>query len=513
MEQIRSQNKYSYLVTHQDPHAEEIADKFAIVKKSAAAEEIWPGISHAKLVFVPDANNVDAMAEYIGKSVFLGIGNSVRRVLIERGVSEIDIIDEHSTDGSGRASSSSLAMLLNILSVRDVSDLEDGEPLNQLFKIAEQLAPAENGEGRPAFDVASIIKAIHDFNPGSQAAVAWWTEVLNAIYNDREYFRRNERIEAAGVFFEKIACMWALYRSGTASQNHLIETYFPRVGVSQARNFEEVLRTLGKTNDRSFLKIRQFVANGCEKMPNPLSLPRMMHCLANQSNLERAIILSFQALDAKRDEQFEFLEAENELRPENVSTKEIEIKGVPALMLHVVSDNRHINDAARSLAKRKKVNLAVVLQENTSGHLMIFSGTMPEISLAEVAKSIRLRELALYDVAPDYFPEDILKAAGTTCGVTNVTYLAKHRNASGDLVGSEMILSRSRSYPGSGKWLGTKSADAKAILVEKLDETKPVAVVPPPAEKKARKSTKKPAEAKTEGGKTKVIRRRQTVTA
>jgi hypothetical protein len=453
---------YFYVLMNSAPTPEIIAGKFLLGLYYGIADRLWPGIQNARLEFLRNADDVageEFKSRYCGKSVFLGTANSCRSTLLDSGVKETDIIDARGANAKGLITRSSLLSLIEKMDLKD----------EHLLRLAKTLS--DGRENPPPFHVANILKAIYDAQENNtMAGVEWWMEVLDAIYTDKRFFQRDDLVPRAGIFFEKIACMWALYRNRPSKemQTRLIQRYFPENSNGEAPDFNAVLKSIGKEKDPKLTKIRTFVSDHCSKMRDLLSLPRLMHCLANEKGLECAIIRSFEALDAKRDEQAQFLEAVAILQSENVGVRDVVVKGKPAVALHVISNNTKINAAADWLADRNRKNLAVVLQERTDGNPMIFAGSGSEVRLIGVARRIRKSILKKYDMEND-FPGELLEAPGVTCGLNEVTVILKNESGSG----SDMVLGATRSYPEATEW-PTSIAEVGRIIVEEIDESRPV---------------------------------------
>jgi hypothetical protein len=350
--------------------------------------------SNAKLRYVTNPNELPGLPDGVNFSecLFIGMGKVITRQLIEAGVPEDQIIDEH--EGSGRREDSSFRKLLGLLHL-------DG--CQRMTRWADVLGQKDSGKGGDNFTVYRSLDAIYKKEMAEDCScdggVAWGMELALAALSCDDYFAKGERPQMAGRFFERLACAWACYRSGDMDERQVFENLFFEGWQKHPADFPQTLRRLGKDGDETLFQIIRMAKNGSQRSLNPLGLPRLLYALYEKQGLDRTIAAACKALDAEKRKQEKFLEA-----LEIVSdAKQIPMNNGETNVLFAYSNNDQISCAARYKYGEK---VGVVYQEEDfpKRSVQIFTNSQAGISLESFYEEILIEEARL-EAAGGKMPE------------------------------------------------------------------------------------------------------------
>ena len=369
--------------THFAPHLEELIAYLVFLlhqgKKFSKAADL-------KLQYLLNANELPGLPTGVkfSECLFLGIADKLRSQLVATAVPLEQIVDEH--DGAGRNADSSFRKLLALLG------LNENKFLNNW---ADALGFKDSGKGGDNFTFYRTLDAAYDeekLRGGCNEGVAWALEIAQAALECDDYFVKGERAERAGNFFERLACVWACYRSKTLNKEEALDKFFFSGWQKKPASITETLKKLGKLEDGKLSQIIRMAEKTSLRSRGPLGLPRMLLAHCEKHGLERTIEAAFKAFDVERLKQKNFILAEEIVK----NSKWISLSDARSFALIVDSDNPEINPAARYYFGEK---VGVIIQEEShpKKSMHIFTNAITGASLSAFFQAILAEEKRLED--------------------------------------------------------------------------------------------------------------------
>ncbi len=175
-------------------------------------------------------------------------------------------------------------------------------------------------------------------------------------------------------------------------------------GVQEKCTFDLVLEALGMENDPKIAKLSKFVREtDLKAVGHPFDLATIikdMNALYPEHPLQ-VINWALRAIEAKYQQQAQFCEAEEFAR--SAYTQTVERKGKALKIVSGQTDNKEFSRACRDQGA------AVVVQQNSSGNVQIFTNKRTRVKIFNVVAEIRREELEAKDEVSTVSPADMIR--------------------------------------------------------------------------------------------------------